>query len=165
MRFGKAQMTKDEAFAKLARSKFRSRFKLSYPPRNLFRGQPKAERTISPTSSVSVLRRSVAMRRTSCGRSSALPSRRTTASRRRCEMRRRTKFGGKVAKRRRSRPQGPAASDLQGDARLGDVLPWLHGEVVEGKARHSAYGCAEGEGRRFPDGVGRATDGRLTAVV
>lgn len=31
-------MTKDEAFAKLAKSKFISRFKLAYPPRNLFRG-------------------------------------------------------------------------------------------------------------------------------
>ena len=63
---------------------------------------------------------------------------------------------------RRSRPQGPAASDLQGYARRRDVLPGLHGEVVEGEARRSAHRRAEGEGRRLPDGVGFSAHIRKT---
>ena len=56
-------------------------------------------------------------------------------------------------------------SRLQGDARLGDVLPRLYGEVVAREAWRSAYGRTEGEGRRLPDGMDSAADGMILQGV
>ena len=42
-------------------------------------------------------------------------------------------------------------------ARFGDVLSWLHGEVVESAARSSALRRPVAQGGRFSDGLDRAT--------
>ena len=54
-------------------------------------------------------------------------------------------------------------SRLQGDARLGDVLPRLHGEVVESAARTSTLRRPAVQGCRIPDGMDRTKYGILIA--
>ena len=49
-----------------------------------------------------------------------------------------------------------AMTKVEAFARLCDVLPRLHGKVVEGVATPSALTRSAVQGRRFPDGVDRA---------